>query len=198
MARITTVKAARKPQGKCGKCGVEIEKGDGYRWAKPGFRTRSKMIRCLKGQCSFRPSELDQSKKATILAAQENFEDQIDNLTTADEITEAVEEVATAVREVADEYQEALDQWENGNSQLEEFVYHYEAQADELEGFALNTTVPEEPQQEDYESEESDDDDEDEVEETDGGYDEAHQQWESELEDAKQEARDAVEGIELM
>lgn len=198
MARITTVKSARKPQGKCGKCGVEIEKGDGYRWAKPGFRTRRKMVRCMKTLCMFRPSELDQSKKATILAAQENFEDNIDHCTTADEITEAVEEVATAVREVADEYREALDQWENGNSMMEEFADHYEEQANEIEGFALNTTVPDEPDESSYVSEEVEGDDEDEVTVDDGGYEEAVDEWQSALEDAKQEARDAVEGIELM
>lgn len=127
--KLETVKKARKDQGHCSKCHVEIKAGDGYRYWYPGFRSNYKIVRCMKTECFPKPSERETSKAATLLAAQENFDEVIDSLDTVEDITDAVHEVGTAVEEVRDEYQEALDQWENGNEQLQEKVDHYEEQA---------------------------------------------------------------------
>jgi len=62
MARVHHVKRSRKDQGKCGKCGDALAKGSAYRHFAPGFRGR-KRVRCMKGGCSPRPSDLTGSDK---------------------------------------------------------------------------------------------------------------------------------------
>jgi hypothetical protein len=136
--KIERVKSSRKDQGKCSKCGTELPVGTGYLYWYPGFRSRYKIVRCLKDECFPRPSERETSKAATILSAQESFADSIGELTSKDDIEAAVQEVADAVREVADEYQEALDQWENGNEQLQEKVDTYEGSASEIDGWSFD------------------------------------------------------------
>lgn len=142
--KITTVKAARKAPGKCGHCGDVLGVGDGYLWWDAGFRSTYRYVRCLKAECYPRPSERETSKASAILAAQENFADQLATLESVDDITSAVEDVASAVEEVRDEYQDALDQWEYGNEQLQEKVDHYDAQLDEIQGWEY--TGNEEPE----------------------------------------------------
>lgn len=131
--KLESVKASRKDQGKCTRCGDELPAGSAYLYWYPGFRSKHKIVRCTKPTCFPRPSERETSKASVIMAAQESFNDNVDNLADKDEIEAAVQEVAEAVREVADEYQEALDQWENGNEQLQEKVDTYEQSASEIE-----------------------------------------------------------------
>lgn len=135
VAKVKVIKKSQKDQGKCGKCGVELPKGSPYKWWTVGFRSNHKYVRCMKATCAPRDSERESSKFVTILSAQEGFQDNIDILTTKDDIESAVQEVGTAVREVADEYSEAADAWEHGNESLEEKRDHYEGQADELESW---------------------------------------------------------------
>lgn len=135
VAKVVRVEKSRKDQGKCGHCGDELPAGSGYVWWKMGFRSNYKHKRCLKTACFPKPSERETNKTATILAAQENFEENIGNLTEKEEIESAVQEVGAAVREVAEEYREAADAWEQGNSELEEKADHYEGQADESENW---------------------------------------------------------------
>lgn len=134
--KIETVQKSRKAQGKCTKCGDELPAGTGYLYWYPGFRSKYKIVRCLKSECYPRPSERETSKAAGIYAAQESFEDNVGSLDSPDDIEAAVQDVAEAVREVADEYEEALSAWENGNEQLQEKVDHYQSQADELDGWS--------------------------------------------------------------
>lgn len=135
IARLHHVGRAQKDQGKCQRCGVELNKGDAYVWWTVGFRSQFKYKVCTKTECQPSESSRESSKYATILAAQESFSAQIENVDTRDEIIELVAEVASAVEEVRDEYQEALDAFENGNSQMEEFVEHYESQLSEIESW---------------------------------------------------------------
>lgn len=60
MAKVTMVASARVDQGKCGKCGEPITRGQQYLWWK--FRTGSKHVRCMLAGCSPRPQELTQSE----------------------------------------------------------------------------------------------------------------------------------------
>src|SRR3990167_3481460 len=63
MAKVYTVKKARKDQGPCGKCGIQIKAGEGYLyWAfMIGGRGGPLHKRCLQPQCSPLPSDLTQS-----------------------------------------------------------------------------------------------------------------------------------------
>lgn len=134
MARVTTVNHARKDQGNCSKCGDPIKKGDGYRHASPGFRG-SKIVRCLKPECSFRGSDLTTSKLATVYAAQEAAEDDVAQAEDADGLKAAMEAVAEAAREVADEYREAAEAMGEAGYENEERADTLESYADEVEGF---------------------------------------------------------------
>lgn len=156
MAKVTTVKAARKPQGNCGRCGVEIGKGDAYIHASPGFRG-PKLIRCTKHECRFRQSDLCTSKLAAIYAAQESAEDNLAELS-ADDATkgtfeEILEEVAAAAEEVGAEYQEASDAWADGqgHEEWQEWASECESYANTLRQIGSNL---EEAPDEDDESEE--------------------------------------------
>lgn len=144
VAKVVRVDKSRKDQGKCGRCGDELPAGSGYIWWKMGFRSNYKYKRCLKAVCFPKPSERETNKTATILAAQETFDENIGELEDKGEIEIAVQEVGAAVREVAEEYQEALDQWEHGNEALQEQVDHYEGRADEVENW--ESSEAEEPE----------------------------------------------------
>lgn len=187
--KLERVKASRKDQGKCSKCGDALPVGTGYLYWYPGFRSKYKIVRCLKSECFPRPSERETSKAVTILAAQENFEDVVGELEDTGEIEAAVQEVGSAVREVLDEYQEALDAWENGNEQLQEKVDHYEGQVDEVENWTYDGET-EPPRCEDHE-----DDNIFPTVPADCGVCEQHKdEWIEEVRDA---AREAVNNIEL-
>ncbi len=70
------MKKARKDQGQCGKCGVQINAGNGYKWWK--FRHGGRRIRCMNPKCAPRPSDLTQSEYyQTMYGIQEQFHDQI-------------------------------------------------------------------------------------------------------------------------
>lgn len=134
MARVTTVNHARKDQGSCSKCGDKIRKGDGYRHASPGFRS-AKIVRCLKAECSFRGSDLTTSKLATVYAAQEGAEDDVNAAETVEDLKAAVESVAEAAREVADEYREAAEAMGEAGYENEERADTLESYADEVDNF---------------------------------------------------------------
>jgi hypothetical protein len=187
--KIERVKSSRKDQGKCSKCGTELPVGTGYLYWYPGFRSRYKIVRCLKDECFPRPSERETSKAATILAAQESFHDHIGELETPGEIEAAVQEVADAVTEVKDEYQEALDQWENGNEQLQEKVDAYETAGYEIDGWSFDGD--EEPRLcEDHEESERGSA----AVEDCGVCQQLEEEWLDEIRDA---AREVVDNIEL-
>ncbi len=183
VARVKTVQKSAKDQGKCGNCGIELPKGSGYIWWTVGFRSNYKYKRCLKPGCFPRPSTRETSKFATILSAQENFQDTIEEQDTKDSIESAVQEVGSSVREVADEYQEALDAWENGNEQIQEKVDHYSGQADEIENWTFEGA--DEPERCDNHEDEPDDDCEE--------CQEKCAEW---LDEIREAAREAVDNIE--
>lgn len=193
MARVHTTKANGQAQRKCGRCGHEVQKGETYYWAKPGFRTRTPVVRC--SSHPFRESELTTGVRSEALAAREEFEDAIDEVYSFD----ALDSVRTDLELALDDYvsirQEALDAWPNGNSQLEEFVYQAEAARDEVvTGWQANYTDSDEP-------------DEDTLDEMaaaareDGDHftrDYLMELWlQEKLEEAKQELSDLVGGLDL-
>lgn len=189
VAKVVRVEKSRKDQGKCGHCGDELPAGSGYVWWKMGFRSNYKHKRCLKAVCFPKPSERESNKTATILAAQESFEMQIDNINDKEEIESLVQEVGSAVREVAEEYREAADAWEQGNSELEEKADHYEGQADESENW--ESDKGEEPELCEKHEEEGDQDKAANCEDCQ----EKREEWIQEIRD---EATEVVNNIEFM
>lgn len=187
VAKLHRVQRAQKDQGKCGKCGEELPKGSPYLWFTVGFRSHFKHKRCLKAECEPRPSERESSSFATVLAAQEAFEDNIDTLEDKDDIADAVQEVAEAVTELAQQYEEALEMWPNGNSQIEELRDHYQSQQDEIEGWQFEGDDEPEPCDEHAEEGEPDEDCE--------ACDEKKQEW---LDEMREAAREVVNNIEQM
>lgn len=150
MARVTTVKAARKAQGRCGRCGKEIEAGDPYRHASPGFRSR-KLVRCMEDSCRFRASDLTTSKVAQVYAATEAVQDDLaefgpfeDHESVKDEAEALVSGMQDEIEAVRDEYQDALDQWEYGNEQIQEKVDEVEEWVTACENWECPTPDDEE------------------------------------------------------
>lgn len=139
-AKVNVVKKARQDQGKCENCGAELKAGDGYLWFTVGFRSNWKHKRCLRSECFPRPSERESSKFASVMAAQEDFDESVGGMYEVDEIEAAVQAVADALNELRDEYDEALGAWEYGNEQLQEKVDHYESQAYEVDGWTWDGT----------------------------------------------------------
>lgn len=142
MARAHWVKSSRK-EHTCSR-GHVIPKGDGYYWAKPGFRRRTPIIRCKSHP--FRPSELTTSARSEPMSAVEEFEDSAAaGFDSIEDLESAWEELRSAVEEYRDQRQEALDQWEYGNSQLEELLDTAQSALDEVEGFTPDEYSEEEP-----------------------------------------------------
>lgn len=142
MAKVEEVKAARKDQGPCGRCGVEIKRGDPYRHASPGFRG-PKLIRCMEYACRFRPSDLTTSKMAQVYASQEAAHDALDALvdgdfTDLDEVTSILATMAEEVRDVAQEYTDAADAMGPAGEEMTEKADAIESYADDLEGVTFD------------------------------------------------------------
>jgi hypothetical protein len=133
MARVTTIQAAKKDQGVCGRCGDPIHAGDGYRHFTPGFRSRNKQVRCMKPACTPRPSELTNSKLSEAYAAQEDAQATIGQAATMDDITSALEDAAGRAREVAEEYESAVQAAPMLEDQVRESIDALETWADELD-----------------------------------------------------------------
>lgn len=168
-ARVKHVTKAQKDQGKCSKCGTPLPAGCEYRYFKPGFRSRVKVCRCMKPDCTPKRSELDTSRMSEALAAQEDGEAAIHAATEIHELKQAVEDTAGQARDLAEQYEDTISETPMLEDQLREKIDILETWADALEG---------------YDPEEIDD------EETD---EEVRLQ---QFEDAKEEAYDVVGSLE--
>ena len=115
MPRVNVIGKSRKSPGRCGKCGDTIRKGQGYRWAKGCYT--GKKIRCLKGGCRFRPSELSSSKLGPLWDAQEEWGEKADTL---EDYARSLESAADCLPDVPDPPEDPDDQ-EKVNEMLEEW-----------------------------------------------------------------------------
>lgn len=138
MARIqTSTFAARKGATlTCSKCRRNIEKGERYRWYKPGFRSRYKVVIC--SNCKVKPSETMSSKMAGVVAAVEDANEALDALEAGDpeqdtsSIESILQEAASTIEGVADEYREAAEASPTGLI----FGEDYNERADEISNAA--------------------------------------------------------------
>jgi hypothetical protein len=144
--RANHINSAAKPHV-CGACGVTINKGDPYSWAKGRFGP--KMTRCAQAKCRFKPSDLTSNEKLSKLyAAQEVLEEALGNWQDteggdATDLREALEAAAEEAREAAGMYEESAEAIEEGfghpTSQSEELRDNgadAEGWADELDQVA--------------------------------------------------------------
>lgn len=197
MARVHKVQKSAK-EHTCGK-GHVIPKGEPYQWAKPGFRTRRPLIRCMRHP--FRDSDLATGLNQEPLAAREELEDTLDGLEKGDydSLREAVESFQSALDDYVAAREEGLEAWENGNSALEELRDNAQAARDDFEPDVdeFSDEEPEEfsepePQEEDFETEED-------YEEAHGRWTDAQAEQEQEWSDWDQSRdqhwEDAVEGV---
>lgn len=140
MARVTHVKSARKDQGSCSNCSTPIKKGDSYKWFANRIG-RSSIRKNFCSNCRIRPSQMTTSHHlAGIYSAQENFEDQIGDLTSVEDIESLLTETSEAIKEVAEGYRESAQNIEDGfghatqmSEELTERADELESQADEIE-----------------------------------------------------------------
>jgi len=139
VARLYTVKKARKAQRNCSKCGTPINPGDSYRYWEPGFRSNYKVVRCSKSECTPRPSERESSKMATPMAALEDAQANLDGYRGSPEddtstLQGELDSVRDSLQETADEYREADEQFGGGgNTESGEKADMLEEAANELE-----------------------------------------------------------------
>lgn len=207
-AKVKSVTKAQKDQGSCTKCHELLPAGAPYRYFKPGFRSRTKIRRCMKPECTPRRSELESGKMASAFEAQENALDSINETTDFDEIREILDECADAARDVLGEYEDSLSEHPMLEESVRPQIDALEEWVDSLDGFSPDEgeEEPEEP----TEPERPDTEDEDELREYEQQNDEflnelsafegVHQEWEDTrsdlLEAAREEARELLESLE--
>lgn len=121
MPRVYHLKAAKDYPS------IGVKKGEFY------YKWKMRYGPTQRSKTPPRPTQTSNAKTARIREAIEDAN--LDDCTTPDEVTQAVQTVGETAREVADEYQEALDAWPSGNSQIEEMMQAASDFADECEGF---------------------------------------------------------------
>jgi DNA-directed RNA polymerase subunit RPC12/RpoP len=172
-ASVRVLNADGKPRFKCSGCGTEILPGMAYKWAQPGFRSHSRVVKC--SACSFRRSELTTSLMAEVYAAIEEAEDNIAGFTWEDG-TDALDQELSNVRDardsVVEQYTAAAEPF-GGQGENQE-------RADELEDWDLDISFDEPPEEDEFNPPETE-------EETDAIQDARDEWWQSQV-DAAQEA----------
>lgn len=162
MPRVNTVQKTKKAR-KCGKCGDSIEIGQPYRWWK--FRYGGKYVRCMKPDCSPKPSDLTQSAFLGGMAeAEQSLGDAVRQVQEDQDLNSFAEElrgIASTVRELGEEAQSSLDNMPEGLQQgdtgqlLEQRASTCEEIADALEEAADSaenafSELPEDEPKEDW------------------------------------------------
>ena len=184
-AKVKTVQRANKDQGKCSSCGVALPPGSAYRYFRPGLRSRRKVVRCMKADCT---PELEQSRLSDTFAAIEAAENDIESATTVEEVQNALDELASAISSVIDEYEGSIesapmleDQLRERIDQLSDFVTAIESAS-----FDPEPDEPEAPQENDFLVYDQHPDVDQEA------FDEAYEQYENDLEEWKEACQDAL------
>lgn len=101
MAKVYTVKKARKDQGNCRTCGKPILAGMGYRYKEPRYGAPVK----VHTDCEMKHWYGSSSKMVAIWEAQDSFSTD----GSLEDIVSDLEQLAGTAREVGEEYQEGAD-----------------------------------------------------------------------------------------
>jgi len=115
MPKINHVAKAQKDQGTCGKCGVEIRKGDPYRWLKIKFGGRK--IRCTHGDCDFKASDKTNSEFLSQVYDLNDRVSELTNITDLDELVSEIENLVEEYNSLADDCEEKLNNMPEGLQQ---------------------------------------------------------------------------------
>lgn len=134
LAPLKSVNSARKPQGKCSSCQVELPAGSPYRYYRSGYRG-PKVKFCMKSECTPRESQRESSKLADVYAAQEDARDSINSAETVEEVRDAVETLSGAVGDTASEYEDAINETPMLEDQLTDKLGALEDYQGSLDGF---------------------------------------------------------------
>lgn len=192
LAQVKHVKRAQKDQGKCSGCGKELPAGSEYRYYKPGFRSRTKIRICMSESCTPRRSQLESSKLSEAYAAIEDAEDRLSvtgtpeepAVLTVEEVQEIIDDCASEIRRISEEYETSIEAAPMLEDTIREKIDQLDQFADELESLSLDDE-PEKPERDEF------DDDEE--------FAEALDEYQSELEEARdtarEAARDALSGV---
>lgn len=140
--RVNQVQHARKAQGRCSRCGDDIAVGDPYRHWKSRYGPR--LVRCMRPECSPRPSELITNEELSRLtAAQEDATAAIlaasdDDLAEdfVEDLRSALEDAASEAEEVAESYREKQSNIEDGFGHETEQSAEFEEKADQVDSWA--------------------------------------------------------------
>ena len=119
MARLFTVKKARKAQGPCRKCGEPIEAGTAYKYADKrlsGHGFASTRYKWHEG-CPVRQSELMSGFAGEIQAIVESVEEEMASSTCTSDLQTALECGASAIQDLASETREKFDNMPEGFQQ---------------------------------------------------------------------------------
>lgn len=154
MARAHRVEKSRKVR-RC-HAGHDIEIGQPYYWANPGFRSRAKKYACTAHP--FKPSQLTNGLVSEALSAAENFEATLEGIDAAesdalDQVTSAVEDFAGEIEGYVDQRRESFEAWENGNSQLEELYETANAALEEIQNWTADDWAGDEEARDDEDHE---------------------------------------------
>lgn len=213
MARVTTVKAARKAR-KCERCHADIPVGAGYKHVSLRAHKAARgnlRVRCL--DCpSWRPSEMTSSAhRATAMAAAEAAYDALGDWDddSASSLAEILNTMAEGLTEAAEGYREASSNIESGFGshtsvcdELDEKADQLEQAAQELESWSTSGDEDWDPEAatdearaalvEERENEDIADDDEELVERVAAKHDEWQDAVHSEAEEAISEAEGMI------
>lgn len=173
LARIYHVTKSRKAWT-CGKCKTELPVGSPVLTFAVGFRGHDQR-RCTQPGCYPLPSERESSAVASVYDAQERVD--LSPCTSLDDLENAVQYVVEACNEVAEEYENS--EMFDVNEDLQERADTLHSAADELESWS--SSLEEEP---------TEDDDTEEG----GDFESAHEAW---IEEARDAAQQAIDGVEL-
>lgn len=112
MPRVNHVKAARKHQGTCEKCGCELPVGSPYRYWE--FRYGGTHKRCMKPECSPKASDLTQSE---FLGQLYDLQDRLGSIESEDDrdsLADDIEQLGQEQRDKFDNMPEGLQQGDTG------------------------------------------------------------------------------------
>jgi hypothetical protein len=195
----TSVFAARKGATLNCERGHPIAKGEKYIWYKVGFRSRTKHVRCMRPEHAPRDSERESSILSEVYAAQESARDSLDTLDPAtveeQDLNDIITAAAESVQAVAEQYREAAEAF-GGAGDNADRADTLEGSASEMETWSLQGS-PEGCGQSWRDINGNEADSEEIHEEPTEGCDDCADKRREWGEEAIEEARELIDGIEL-
>jgi len=134
VARIKSVKKARKDQGECGDCGKQIRAGQPYKWWTVGFRSRYKHKRCDECITPMPSARESNPKVAAILAVEETFD--TTSAKCREDLVSVLEDAASGIRDAGEQWTESADEMEQGFGHETEQSNEQREKGEAAEGWA--------------------------------------------------------------